>query len=141
MFDVSHSSPRMNSAPSVAASLCPKIRQEIAIQALSKSEPVSHLAADFQVSRKFVYQQAHQAQQALDESFSSADDESEVLFHLPVTKTWLFQLILALVLICHCSYRGVVELFRDLFDLHISIGTIHNRLQSAAAIATEIDES
>ncbi len=131
----------MNPAPSVAANLCPEIRQDIAIQALSKSEPVSHLAADFQVSRKFVYQQAHKAQQALDESFSSAADESEVLFHLPVTKTWLFQLILALVLICHCSYRGVVELFRDLFDLHISIGTIHNRLQSAAMLATEINES
>ncbi len=111
------------------------------MQALSKSESVSHLAADFQVSRKFVYQQAHKAKQALDESFGPAADEAEVLFHLPVTKTWLFQLILALVLICHCSYRGVVELFGDLFDLHISIGTIHNRLQSASMIATGINES
>ncbi len=93
---------RLNSAPSVAASLCSEIRQDIAIQALLKSEPVSHPAADYQVSRKFVYQQAHKAQQALDESFNSTADESEVLFHLPVTKTWLFQLILALVLICHC---------------------------------------
>jgi len=43
-------------------------------------------------------------------------------------KTWLFQ-ILGLILVCHCSYRGVVELLRDLFDLPISVGTIHNRLQ------------
>ncbi|MEL7475868.1 MAG: hypothetical protein AAGJ55_06515 [Cyanobacteria bacterium J06555_12] len=131
----------MKSAPSVAASLCPEVRQDIAIQALSKSEPVSHLAADFQVSRKFVYQQAHKARQALDESFGAPAGESEILFHLPVTKTWLFQLILALVLICHCSYRGVVELLRDLFDLPISIGTVHNRLQSAASLATELNES
>ncbi|WP_255346707.1 hypothetical protein [Synechococcus sp. PCC 7336] len=27
----------------------------IAMQALSKSEPISHLAAELQVSRKFVY--------------------------------------------------------------------------------------
>ena len=30
---------------------------------------------------------------------------------------------------------------RDLFDLHISIGTIHNRLQSAAVSATGINQS
>jgi hypothetical protein len=54
-----------------------------------------------------------------------------VLFYLPITKTWLWQLILGLILICHSSYRGVVELLRDVFDLPISIGTIHNRLQAA----------
>ena len=45
-----------------------------------------------------------------------APKADEVLFHLPVTKAWLRQLVLALVLICHSSYRGVVELLRDLFD-------------------------
>ena len=58
-----------------------------------------------------------------------------------MTKNWLYQLILGLVLICHSSYRGVVELFRDLFDTPISIGTIHNRLEAAAATAAEIDQS
>ena len=62
-------------------------------------------------------------------------------FHLPVTKSWLYQLILGLVLICHSFYRGVVELFRDLFDLPISIGTIHNRLEAAAATAVELNQS
>jgi len=51
----------------------------------------------------------------------STTDEPEVLFYLPITKTWLWQLILGLILICHCSYRGVVELLRDLFDLPISV--------------------
>ncbi|WP_017326886.1 hypothetical protein [Synechococcus sp. PCC 7336] len=131
----------MKSAPSVAASLSPEVRKTIAIQALSKSEPISHLAAELQVSRKFVYQQANQAQQVLDESFAPSPDDQEVLFHLPITKAWLFQFILALVPICHCSYRGVVELFRDLFDLHISVSTIHNRLQTAAASAMKINQS
>jgi len=45
------------------------------------------------------------------------------------------------VLICHCSYRGVVELVRDLFDIPISVGTIHNRLQSAATSALEINQA
>ena len=35
---------------------------------------------------------------------------------------------------------GRVELFRDLFDLPISVGTVHNRLQ-AAATAADINQS
>lgn len=56
-------------------------------------------------------------------------------------KNWLYQLILALVLICHSSYRGIVELFRDLFDLPTSIRTIHNRLQETTEKATEINKT
>ena len=109
------------------------------IEVLSKTEPISHLAAQHQVSRKFLYQQGQKANEALDATFSSTTDEPEVLFYLPITKTWLWQLILGLILICHCSYRGVVELLRDLFDLPISVGTIHNRLQGAAQKASAIN--
>jgi hypothetical protein len=124
---------------SVAASLPPASRKSLAIEVLSKTEPISHLAAQHQVSRKFLYQQGHKANHALDATFSSTTDEPEVLFYLPITKTWLWQLILGLILICHCSYRGVVELLRDLFDLPMSVGTIHNRLQSAAKKASAIN--
>ena len=81
------------------------------------------------------------AQQALDELFAPSKGDDEVLFHLPVTKNWLYQLILGLVLICYSSSCGVVELFRDLFDTPISIGTVHNRLQATAEKATEINQS
>ncbi len=131
----------MSPAVSVAASLSPDIRQDIGIQVLSRSEPVSHLAAKHEVSRKFVDQQGDKAQRSLNESFAPTPTDDEVLFHLPMTKSWLYQLILGLVLICHSFYRGVVELFRDLFDTPISIGTVHNRLQSAAATAAEINQT
>ena len=58
-----------------------------------------------------------------------------------MTKNWLFQLILGLVLICHSSYRGIVELLRDLFDVSISVGTVHNRLQASAEKAVTINQS
>ena len=45
------------------------------------------------------------------------------------------------MLICHSSYRGVVELFRDLFNTPISIGTVHNRLEAAAATAAKVNQS
>ena len=112
----------MSPVLSIAASLSPDVRQDIGIQVLSRSRPISHIAATHQVSRKFVYQQGDKAQQALDESFVPSKGDDKVLFHLPVTKNWLYQLILGLVLICHSSYRNVVELFRDLFDTSISVG-------------------
>ena len=46
--------------------------------------------------------------------FLSGAPENDVLFQLTVTKTWLRQVIVALPLICHSSYRGVVEFMRDL---------------------------
>ena len=131
----------MSSALSIAASLSPDIRQEIGIQVLSRSQPISHIAATHQVSRKFVYQQVGKAQQALNGSFAPSQGDDDVLFHLPVTKNWLYQLILGLVLICHSSYRNVVELFRDVFDLPIGVGTVHNRLQETAEKAAEINQS
>ena len=114
--------------------LTSEVRQTTGVQALSRSVPISHLADKHQVSRKFVYQQGDEAQRSLDESFAPTQADDEVLFHLPVTKNWLYQLILGLVLICHSSYRNVVELLRDLFDTPISVGTVHNRLQETAEI-------
>ena len=89
-------------------------RKVLAIQALAGSDTVSNLAAQHEVSRKFVYQQTYKARAALDDAFSSAAPDEEVLFELAVTKTWLRQVIVALPLICRSSYRGVVEFLRDL---------------------------
>ena len=91
----------MSPALSIAASLSPDIRQNIGIQVLSGSQPISHLATTHQVSRKFVYQQGDKAQRSLNESFAPTPTDDEVLFHLPVTKNWLYQMMLGLALICH----------------------------------------
>ena len=44
-------------------------------------------------------------------------------------------MVLALVLICHSSNRGVVELLEDLFDYPLSVGSVHNIVHSAVAPA------
>ena len=64
----------------------------------------------------------------------------KVLFYLPVTKAWLRQLVLGLVLICHSSTRSVVELLRDLFDYRISLGKVHNIVHSAVPHAGKITQ-
>ena len=114
-------------------------RKDLAIQALARSETVSDLAARHGVSRKFVYQQTHKARAALDDAFSSAAPDDAVLFELAVTKTWLRQVIVALTLICRSSYRGVIEFLRDLLGVSVSLGTVHDVLQSATRQAGVIN--
>jgi len=114
-------------------------RKDLAIQALARSETVSDLAARHGVSRKFVYQQTHKARAVLDDAFSPAVPDSEVLFELTVTKAWLRQVIVGLTLICRSSYRGVVEFLRDLLGVPISIGCVHDVLQAATREASAIN--
>lgn len=121
-----------------AKALDPSRRQNLAVAALAGLQPVSALAAEHQVSRKFVYQQADHADHALRLAFGPDPGdaaEGPVLFYLPVTRAWLRQLVLALVLICHCSLRGVVELLADLFDYSLSLGTVHAIVHDAVAAA------
>jgi hypothetical protein len=116
--------------------LPPPQRQHLALHALAGTRPIAQLAHEHDVSRKFVYQQAAKAEQALDTAFTPPEpDADRVLFHLPVTKAWLQQLTLGLVLICHSSYRGVVELCRDLFDYSLSLGTVHNFVHRVVPLA------
>lgn len=109
---------------------------------LTRSEPVSHLAQNYRVSRKFLYQQAAKASDALDETFTLSDDNDKVLFYLPVTKKWLRQFVLALILICHSSFRGVLELLETTFDYHdLSLGTIYNITQQAVQKAQQVNNA
>src|SRR4051812_29234020 len=115
-------------------------RKDLAIHALAGSETVSDLAARHGVSRKFVYRQAHKARTALDEAFSPAVRDDEVLFELAVPGTWLRQGIVGLTLICRSSYRGVVEFLRDLLGVPVSLGHVHDVLQAAARQASVVND-
>ena len=44
------------------------------------------------------------------------------------------------MLICHSSFRGVVELLGDVFDYPIALGTVHNIVHSAVAQARRINQ-
>jgi hypothetical protein len=132
-------------APTTATSsparrLPPSDRQQLALDALA-GQPIAELAREHEVSRKFVYQQADKARDALQQAFTPpSPPQQEVLFYLPVTKAWIRQFVLALVLICHCSLRNVVELLRDLFDYPISVGTVHNIVQEAVVPARAVND-
>ena len=63
-----------------------------------------------------------------------------MLFELAVTKIWLRQVIVGLALICHSSYRGIVAFLHDLLGVAISVGTVHDVLQSATQQAGVINQ-
>ena len=130
----------MDRGVGAAARLPESDRQELAIQALAGSETVSDLAARHGVSRKFIYQQTCKVHAALDDAFSPAVSDSEVLFELVVTKAWLRQVIVGLSLICRSSYRGVVEFLRDLLGVPVSLGCVHDVLQAATRQASVINQ-
>jgi hypothetical protein len=124
-----------------AKTLSPQKRRDIALQAMTGHVSISELADQHEVSRKFVTQQAKIAREALDQAFApQPKTDDNVLFELPVTKPWIRQFVLGLVLICHSSFRGVIELLWDVFHIHISIGTIHNILRDAARKAQQINQ-
>jgi transposase-like protein len=124
-----------------AKRLAPQERRDLAIQVLAGAETVSDLARQHEVSRKFLYQQVHTAEQALSQAFAPPPTpHDKVLFYLPVTKAWLRQLVLGLVLICHSSTRGVVELLLAVFNYRISLGKVHNIVHSAVPDAGRINQ-
>jgi hypothetical protein len=113
----------------------------LALEALAGTASITALAEDHQVSRKFVYQQARHAEHALTAAFAPAPPTDEaVLFHLPVTERWLRRLILALLLVCHSSYRGVFELLRDVLHCPRSLGYLHGVAHAAMARARAYNE-
>ncbi len=115
-------------------------RQNLAVQTLARIQSVTSLARENGVSRKFIHAQTNKAQQALDEAFTTKKNDEQVLFMLPVTKSWLHQLVLALIFVNHSSLRGVVEFLRDVFDLSISLGTVHNIVSQTVPLVRELHE-
>jgi hypothetical protein len=119
-----------------AKALGPDQRRRLALAALADPRGLRVLAEHHHVSRRFVYRLADHADQALRRAFLPPRGGGDrILFHLPVTRPWLRQFVLALVLIGHCSLRGVVELSRDLLDYPLSLGGVHAIVRSAVAVA------
>ena len=123
-----------------AKRLGPRQRQDLAVQVLDGAKRVSNLARRHEVRRKFLYQKSHAAQEALSNAFTPSSQADDVHFYLPVTKAWLRQLVLALVLTCHSSHCGVLELLRGFFNYRISAGSVHNVVRGAVCEARRINK-
>ena len=114
-------------------------RRALAVAALASVQPITQLAQEHEVSRKFIYTQMAKAEVALDDCFAKPSADDEVLFTLRVTREWMRALILDVILNGHSSMRGVQQLVADLLPTHVSLGTIHNVVREAAQQARAIN--
>lgn len=130
---IDNSSAQKLKAPPLAHFLDSFQRQAIAIQVIAGNQKISQVAARYKVSRKFVYAQKEKALEGISRAFEKEPSEYDdnVLFSLPVTKKWISQFTIALLMIARCPYQGVVEILRDLFDQDISKGSVHNIIYRA----------
>ena len=126
--------------PAPAARLGPDERKYLALHVLARDRPVTRLAAERCVSRKFAYRQAAKANDALDAAFDPSVEDDKTLFQLPVTKNWIESAVVSLALTCHSSYRGIMEFLDDMLDTRVSIGTVHNILARAAERARGLND-
>ena len=125
-----------------AADLTPAERGALAIQVLGRTAPVSELARRHNVSRPFLYRQAHAASEALHSRFAPPPADPDVLFYLPVTQEWLRQFVLALALEGHAPFRGIQAIAESLLDYDgLSLGSIHTIIQEATAQARRINQA
>ncbi len=83
--------------------LSQKVGCSLFIEMQSSTQTVTALAKREGVSRKFLYQQQQKGNQALEKEFNQPKEESDIRYWIPVTKNWIFQVILGLIFICHSS--------------------------------------
>lgn len=122
-----------------AKNISDDVRKNIAINAINNKQPITKIAKDNNVSRDFVYTQKHKAVDVIEKEFIKQEKDKNVLFYLPVTKDWLHQVVLCLLLHGCSGYRGVINFFSDIFDYKISIGNISNIAHSAIEKAKQIN--
>jgi len=111
-------------------------RRDLGLKAILNQRPVTTLAKESGVSRKFIYAQKDKATEALDNAFIAESKEAEVLFTIEVTHDFLHASALSLALNCHSSERGIVQHFQDIYDYDISEGKAHGFLAQAAQKAS-----
>jgi Arc/MetJ-type ribon-helix-helix transcriptional regulator len=129
-----------------AKTLKPDQRSQMAVEVLGGVRSAAAAARHEGVSRKFVASQVQIVREAVQNAFLPSavpvvpETDERVLFTIPVTARLIQRLVLALVLYCHSSFRGVLELLRDVLGIPISLGTIHNITRLAAQRAQQVNE-
>ncbi len=115
-------------------------RKSLAMEVIVGKSSIIKIAETNKVSRKFLYDQKDKAIIAIDDAFSSAEHDDEVLYNLPITKSWIKQCITSLTLDCHSSFRGASKFCEGLLDYPISVGSIYNVMRTNITKAQQIND-
>jgi len=113
-------------------------RKNIALKIITNNSTVTQISKQYKISRKFINQQTSKAIGAIDIKFASTDSEPPLLY-VPVTKAWINQTVLTLMLTCKASYRNVKTCLETLLNYNISVGSIFTIAQNAIEVAKKIN--
>lgn len=119
--------------------IAPSTKRIIGLKAVKGNDTITRISQEHQCSRTTVYAQKDKALSAVNKAFESNDDE--VLYYIPVTKAFIYQVVLALFLVCQSSYRNIIFFLQNIFDYSISLGGIFNIIDEACDKANNINES
>lgn len=122
-----------------ARQLGPQERIDLALQALRRSRPITDLAGERGVSRKFIYRQLDRAQTAVEEAFQPCQAIPKLVGWLPVTANWIEQVVLSASLECHGSIRGICAHVESITGFSISEGKVCAILANAIVRAIDIN--
>jgi hypothetical protein len=109
----------------------------MALQAIGRRQTITEISENFDCSRTTVHEQKNRALAAAVNAFDDAGDET--LFTIPVTKSFIKQLVVGLFCISDSSYRGVMFFLESIFDYPIALGSVFNILDAAADKAASIN--
>lgn len=98
------------------------LRKQRGLSAIEINDTITRLANSNGVCRKIVRKARDKILTAVDSAFSQK--QSDVQFHLPVTKKRLEPMVLGLMLITRASSRSIKALLNDIFDCFISLGKL-----------------
>ena len=129
--------PQISPQKTTTRRLAPEAKKAIALDALS-GMGIAQAAKKNAVCRNSVYAQKTKAEAALQAAFADTTDAT-VLFYLPVSKHFICQMVLGLVLIAKASYRDVMQFLHDLFDYPISLGTVAGIVDDAGNRAVPVN--
>jgi hypothetical protein len=117
-----HSSCQSRTVSNHTTKLTSTRRKQIGLSAAERKDTITGLANRYCVCRKTVRKARDKTLAAVDNAF--LQKQSELLFHLPVTKKWIEPLVLGLMFITRASYRSIKTLINDLFESPISLGQL-----------------
>jgi hypothetical protein len=111
----------------------------IALDAIRRQETITDISKRYDCSRTTVYKQKDTALVAANKAFEQ--DNEEVLFYIPVTKSFIEQSVISQRLICEASYRNIMLYIQTMYNYTLSLGTVFNILEAAVDKAILINQS
>lgn len=104
----------------------------------SAGENISELAREYGTNREFIYQQKEKIMDTLNNSF---DKELKDSPSIALTNKVIEKMVFGCMVICKGSTEDTQEFMEQIFNLHLSVGTISNIINSFADKAAEFNQS